>query len=384
MQNGTEKYRKMKRGKKYVVLLCILITGIVTTMTSPLLTDFADITNTDINKMGIVFSFTTLGYLGFSTLFGVLAQKINPSKLIFIIIIGYVIALTLVPISINIIQLCALFMLVGGGNGSLMSLLTALLTSVKTNDTSNIVGKAHMSFGIGAILGPILVSISHWANISWRYIYYFLVVILVIIGAMFFEKSNETKITVDKLRVDDINIIVTNKYLIILAVCIALYNGAEVASWGWLSTNLKAGYKISFLCDFAVSLFWISMTIGRIFITRCCKNVTIEKTLLVLLVMLIFSNVFVLINYNVIYQVLCIFLLGLSYSAICPLLISLGLNKNVGDSYTVSSILLGSGSIGIMLIPYIMGVGGPIGKLSPLLSIIICLLLLLIINKDSE
>lgn len=369
-----------------VILSCIFLTGIITTMTSPLLTEFSKLCNTNIDTMGIVFTFNTMGYLFFSTLFGVLAQKLNPKKIICALIIGYAMTIFLLPYTRNLIQLCIFFTFIGGGNGSLMSLLTAYMTSINTKETYANVGKIHMSFGIGAILGPVFIIVFNALNLSWQHIYVLLSIILFIIELLFLGAKYENSINVEKFSMDAVKEIFTNKYIIIAAICIALYNGSEVGSWGWLSTNLKTQNISSVISNFAVSIFWISMTIGRGIVNKFSEKYKLKNILFTLIIMSIISNILIMFQFNMIYQVICIFLLGFSYSAICPLFITLGLNKipDKGDSYTASSILLSSGSIGIMCIPYFIGAGGTIGKYAPLISFVACFILLSYLYKKDK
>lgn len=55
--------------------ICIAITGIITTITSPLLIEFSSITNTPIDSIGIIYTFNTIGYLIFSILSSIIVQK---------------------------------------------------------------------------------------------------------------------------------------------------------------------------------------------------------------------------------------------------------------------------------------------------------------------
>ena len=92
----------------------------------------------------------------------------------------------------------------------------------------------------------------------------------------------------------------------------------------------------------------------------------------------VLSNILINIDINTSYYFIFISLLGLSYSAICPLLISLGLEavEDVKKEYIISSILLSSGSIGIMIIPYLMGKNIIGNKYLSGIALIICFVLI--------
>lgn len=366
------------KNTKIIVSICILLTGLVTTMTSPLLTEFSQICNLNIDSMGIIFSCNTIGYLILSNFFCILTRKHKPQKIIYVVIIGYALALLLLPQSKNIFQLCILFFIIGGGNGSLMSLLTAYIETNNNNNTHSNVEMVHISFSIGAIIGPMLIVFFNIYNIAWFYLYFIIAIILLIISIFFIKEKGTNNIKIQQFNIEDIKKIITNKYIIIIALCIALYNGSEVGSWGWLSTNLKAQNISLYVSNLAVSIFWLAMAIGRILVKKFSTDTNIKKILFLLLLMSIISNILVLHKTNILYQITCIFLLGFSYSAICPLFVSLGLEKKIGDTYTTSSLLLSSGSIGIVFIPFFIGINNCIGRFIPLTAFIICLILFLL------
>lgn len=357
-----------------VILISMLLIGIVTTLTSPLLIEFSSLCGVNIDTIGIVFTFNTLGYLFLSTLSGILAQRCNLKRMLVVIILCYGVAIFLLPYSSNLLLLCILFAFIGGGNGSLMGLLTAYMTSINDHQTCTNVGRVHIYFGIGAILGPALVSLFNLMNISWKKIYLLIAIILLVIAIMFSKVQYVVSSSDDKFNIDGVKDIVKSRYLIVIALCVALYNGAEVGSWGWLSTNLKEQNIHSVISDLSVSVFWISMTIGRSVINKLTKKYKIEKVLSFLFILSILSNILLAFQFNVYYEIICVFCIGFSYSAICPLLISLGLNQvaTSNNAYTVSSILLSTGSIGIMIIPYFMGICADKGKFIPIITFLVC------------
>lgn len=365
----------------FIIYTCIVLIGIITTMTSPLLIEFAKMSNTPLNKIGAIFTFNTIGYLFFSNLNGLIAQRFNQRKLLSSILIIYSISIFIISYSNSTFSLYIIMLFIGGGSGSLMSLLTAYINSLNISRSYYFVNKIHIYFGIGAILGPLLVSIFDFFLLNWKYIYMIIAIILFIVGILFLKvqySNDSNKNTFEKLDLSTVKGFISNKYLIITAICIALYNGAEVGSWGWLSTNLKEQNMSNVKSNLAVSLFWISMTMGRGLITKSTNKYKIKNIISILLIFSVISNILINLNSNIFYSGFLIFLIGLSYSAICPLLISLGFEKfeNSNQSYAISSILLSSGCIGIMIIPYLMGINIEVGIYIPMISLLICFIIL--------
>lgn len=347
-------------------------------MTSPLLTELANVSNTSLSEIGAIFTFNTIGYLIFSNLCGFVSSRINQKKFLSFVIILYSVFILLITYSTTTLHLYTTMFFIGGGSGSVMSLLTAYIDSLNKNGAYDSVNKVHLNFGIGAIFGPILVTLFAEMSLEWKYIYIVISALLFILGVIFNKAQYLENSNLEKMELKEVKNIVTNRSIIIIAICIALYNGAEVGSWGWLSTNLKSQNVSIIQSNLAVSMFWIFMTIGRKLTTKLTNKYKLTDVLNMLLIFSIISNILINLNFGGIYNAVFISLIGLSYSSICPLLITLGFDKLKvkNQAYTVSSILLSSGSLGIMIIPYLMGVNSKIGIYIPTIALIICALTL--------
>lgn len=147
-----------------------------------------------------------------------------------------------------------------------LALISDITTS--TEEHTRTMNALEGFFGIGAIVGPLLVISMHARGISWTYLYLFAAALcLVMIIWSAFTKYPETKKTSD----EPINLwksfaLMGNKYAMGFSMAIALYVAAEVSIFVWLPTYLE-GYSgaaiATWMATYAVMVFFVFRASGR-------------------------------------------------------------------------------------------------------------------------
>lgn len=140
--------------------------------------------------------------------------------------------------------------------------------SKSTNDHTSTMNVVEGFFGIGAIIGPFLVSYFLTRNVEWKWLYVVaatLCVVLIIIA--FFAKYPDTK----KSAEEPINIkrtltMVKDRYAFGFSMAAFLYVAVEAAIYVWMPT-LIAGYNGSFMfiALYALPIFFVLRAGGRFF-----------------------------------------------------------------------------------------------------------------------
>jgi fucose permease len=138
--------------------------------------------------------------------------------------------------------------------------------SKSTNDHTSTMNVVEGFFGIGAIIGPFLVSYFLIRNVEWKWLYVVaatLCVVLIIIA--FFAKYPDTK----KSAEEPINIkrtltMVKDRYAFGFSMAAFLYVAVEAAIYVWMPT-LIAGYDGSFMfiALYALPIFFVLRAGGR-------------------------------------------------------------------------------------------------------------------------
>ncbi len=145
-------------------------------------------------------------------------------------------------------------------------------------------------FGIGAIIGPLLVVSLHAKGVSWTYLYLFAAALcLAMIIWAAFTKFPETKKTSD----EPVNLwqsfsLMGNKYAMGFSLAIALYVAAEVSIFVWLPSFLdgySGGQLATWMATYAVIVFFVFRALGRFLGVWILKHVHWTK------VMMVFSGI---------------------------------------------------------------------------------------------
>ncbi len=145
-------------------------------------------------------------------------------------------------------------------------------------------------FGIGAIVGPLLVISLHARGVSWTYLYLFAAALclVMIVWSAFTDYPETKKSTDEPIKFSQSFALMKNKYAMGFSMAIALYVAAEVSIFVWLPSYLD-GYTgaalATWMASYAVMVFFIFRAAGRFFGVWILKHVKWTT------VMMVFSGV---------------------------------------------------------------------------------------------
>jgi fucose permease len=242
---------------------------------------------------------------------------------------------------------------------------------------------------IGAVFGPVLAVVMMTIGNSFRVNYFILAILIFILFFVTMNLKIDEKPTSERINLKDIKIILWNKNFLRICICIALYSGTELGVWGWMSTFMEKEMELSQRQSIIfVSVFWISLTIGRIICGKLMKYFDVRNIIIVLALLSSLAVLFSGFLEGGVIVVLSVIAIGLSFSSIFPFLLSIG--SSIFPSSSAFAVMVGSSGIGIVFIPFFMGligenVGMRIAMMSPcLLLLVIALLLTLEKKKKTE
>ena len=139
--------------------------------------------------------------------------------------------------------------------------------SKSTNDHTSTMNVVEGFFGVGAIIGPFLVSYFLTKNVDWKWLYVVaatLCVVLIVIA--FFVKYPDTKKSVEEpINIKRTLLMVKDKYAFGFSMAAFLYVAVEAAIYVWMPT-LIADYEGSymFIALYALPIFFILRAGGRL------------------------------------------------------------------------------------------------------------------------
>lgn len=343
----------------YACYSILLVFALALTSLSPLLIDISRTFSLSIAQSGIFFTANFFGFVVFILIGGVLSDRWGKKVVISVSLIGFTAAMFIFPLSPGFYAACIVMFFIGSFGGVLESMASALVSDLNTVNNSFYVNLAQVFFGLGAIIGPVSAGIMVSSGLSWKLCYYILAVLSLAVTVIFISIKLPQMPGSREITLADFKHLVTDKKFILICLCMLFYTGSEVGGWGWMCTFLKQIMNFSVAkSGIAVAVFWAAMTIGRLL----CGPLILRYNIKHLIIFLAFTSstitaLSIFINNEAAIWVI-IAAMGLTYSSQWPLIVSYGSSYSKAPSGTVFSLLIGSGGIGVTLVPFIMGVIG--------------------------
>jgi fucose permease len=166
----------------------------------------------------------------------------------------------------------------GYGVGVLESVLNAYLTQLPR--AARRLNQLHAFFGVGALIGPLLAA---WMLRSWPWPSVYLVIAVLIVPLLasvllIFPKSAGPAEEASSLREKGhhglLRATVRDRGVLLGALFLAVYVGLEISFGNWGFSFLVDGRgQPQLLAGYAVSGYWLGLTVGRFVISRAASRV---------------------------------------------------------------------------------------------------------------
>lgn len=230
--------------------------------------------------------------------------------------------------------------------------------SKSTNDHTSTMNVVEGFFGVGAIIGPFLVSYFLIRNVEWKWLYVVaatLCVVLIIIA--FFAKYPDTKKSVEEpINIKRTLTMVKDRYAFGFSMAAFLYVAVEAAIYVWMPT-LIAGYDGSFMfiALYALPIFFVLRAGGRFL--GAWMMAKFDWTIVMTISSFVIFLCYVLSFVNETATVVLLPLSGLFMSVIYPTINSKGISCFPKSSHgSVAGIILFFTAAGAALGPLAMGI----------------------------
>lgn len=341
----------------YLFYSIMFLFAMVLTILSPLLTEIAKTYSLSMAQTGVIFTANFIGFVLFILIGGILADRLGKRLIMAISLAGFALSMLLLPLASNFYTALIMIISIGGFGGSIQSTVSALIADVNTDNPSFYLNSAQVFFGLGAIIGPMGAGILLTAGFSWQVCYFILGGLALVVTAGFVMIKLPPVSKSEKITWTSFTKLAVDPKLLIVCLCMFLYTGSEVGGWGWMSAFLKQNLKFTATkSSIAIALFWGGMTIGRFI----CGRLSLRYNIRNIIIGLAFSSTvvtvlsgFVVSEFVVLANIVA---MGFAYSSLWPMIASYGGNYHQEYSGTVYALLVSSGGVGAMIIPFIMGV----------------------------
>lgn len=343
----------------FVCYAVMAIFAVALTITSPLLPAIAESFALSMAESGVIFTVSFLGFVAFILIGGVLADRWGKRRVLAAALAGFTAALLAMPLAPSFPAACAITFFIGGFGGILESQIGALVVALNPDRPSYYLNLAQVFFGVGALVGPIAAGMLLAAGFDWRLCYAMLGALALALTGLFVAVRAPELASTDRISWLAFTGLVRDRRFLLICLCMLLYTGAEVGSWGWMSTFLTRSLGFSIVeSSVAVGVFWTAMTVGRLL----CGQLTLRYDLRTIVIGLAGLAALATLASGLVSARAAVWLviaaLGLTYSSQWPLIAAYGSERYTASSGTVFALLVGSGGLGTTVVPYLMGLIG--------------------------
>ncbi len=302
---------------------------------------------------GFVLAAGSVGYFTSTFLCGFLVQRLGTKR----VLVG---GLSLQALSLlffarypsPVFNLILNFML-GFGQGGSEVVTNFSVLRMERGGESRLMNLMHATFCVGAILGPILLGGLLHTEYSWQSLYRLVALFCLLTAGGFATLSFRSIDEVEMFEQRGSKRVQHRPLLILLFLIILLYVGTELGVSNWIAEYYVKilGTSVS-TAAYIVSVFWTGVLLGRLILSFVPGNRHQERTLVMLAGMCTLFLFIVLSLSRPGVTAIFIFLTGLGYSGIYPVVMALiGHYFKRGQGMAVGIVSTGGG-IGAFMFPF--------------------------------
>jgi MFS transporter, FHS family, glucose/mannose:H+ symporter len=251
------------------------------------------------------------------------------------------------------------FWLMGLGSGIVDSGTNALV-----NDTAPVDNRPreqsllHASFGFGALLGPLIIGAFLDLHFGWRPAYAVTAVGALVLIPMFSRlklprrpKSHPT------VSVGSVVRLATTPFVLVLALMIGSYVGAEMLLGDWSATYLQRIHHLDKVTAAAsVSLYWGGIMVGRLLSALATRWFTGRSLLVATCGLSLVATLALVAAPTAAIALVALALCGIGHAAVFPLVMAVGGEVFPEVSGSIAGLLIGAAAIFGASVPWLGGV----------------------------
>jgi FHS family Na+ dependent glucose MFS transporter 1 len=236
--------------------------GLTTASLGPTLPGLAASTHSDLSRISFLFVLRSLGYLLGSYNAGRLYDQRTGNPIIAVALTGIAALLTFVPVIPILWIVAALLLLVGFAEGTVDVGGNTLMVWLHRDQVGPFMNGLHFTFGVGALLSPIIIAqtIAHSGGIRWAY--WVLAVLIAPMAIWIFRipsppsQGSDPSVSIKPRRPLLVGLVLLFFFL---------YVGAETGYGGWIYTYaISTGLGSATSAAYLNSGFWAALTLGRL------------------------------------------------------------------------------------------------------------------------
>ena len=352
----------------YSLFLAYISAGIISVLPGASLLLLAENTHVSLAIAGSSFTLSAFGFIIGVLIAGLFATRLN-SKYILMGGLGLMsLSGVITPVTHSFSVLLIAQLVKGVGFGMIDVSINTIVTLAFQDTLGETLNNVHSSYGIGALSGPLLLSLSLqilnealWAYLVGAVAGFVVIFLLMRQTVPEIPRQNATQ---KQLQPSLYRNIFLEPLLWFMALQIALYVGAELGFGSWIVTVLSQSAAISLaLAAPAATAFFLGLTIGRLLGGQVLRRGWLSENQLLYISILggFISGIVVAIFPGLIVVSFgASVLVGLFYGPLFPGIMAMASRQFVNNIGIVSSVMLVSTGTAAMVLPALMGILIPV------------------------
>lgn len=313
---------------------------------------------------GVLFTAQSVGTLLALLVVGRALDLFDRQAIYLVSLVALALGMALLPHVPIVILAAGLLSVTGLASGSLAVAATVVVSDLRPGRRIEALNFLYISYAIGALLAPIALVQSFRSLGRIHYSFWGIGVILAIATALLFRRP-VPKVNRDEAAENtSLATLLRAPSTWLLSLYVFVYLGSATAFSGWIFTYVRQGLDASdFWATAAASAFWLTLALGRLAGSWLLRRMTAQTLLLVAAVGCVVAAVFLLVVQSAALIVVWTLVIGLFYGPMLPTSVGLGQSLHPKASGATAGLIMGAGSIGTMIIPWmegkLMAWGGP-------------------------
>jgi fucose permease len=336
---------------------CLLMVGIHAGWIGPFLPEIARTVRLPVERVGLIVSAGSAGYFASVLIAGEINQRLSARKVLAGAMVLFTAGLAGLAVAPGLAGLLGAGVLIGLANGGIDIGANALIVELNRERLASALNYLHVLFGVGALLGPLIVSAAFAAHLSYWWIFGGGAIACAAI-AYRLRATATIEVQTEPAAGGGFVAMLSRPVIWAISAVMFLYVGAEIGIGTWLFLYLRmAGALSPMLASSGVSIYWLGLVAGRGFSGRIGHRMAIPVftmmscalsavALVVLIVAPTMSGL----------AALAMFVIGFGFGPVFPNMIASGAARFPSEVGRMTSIVIAGAALGGIAGPWIMGV----------------------------
>jgi len=353
-----------KTSPKFIVALaCLdfLFYGLFNSSVGPILEELSIQTGSSLAVVGGVLTFLFAGSLTSMLIVGPLIDRIGQKYVLIVSMALLIAGMTGFSNAHTLPVMFAFFLLAGLGQGAMEIAINLVITDAYPRNNTGVLNLLHFFFGLGAFLGPALVSLMLSFGAQGRMVFWCAAaafLLLAVLFLLFYENRPRQKGPASQGAVSGQTGLYRTPLLWMFGGVLLLYVGVEfsIGSWATSLMNVSAGLSLE-KGALVASAYWGFLTLGRLVGIVISRKLTALQLLGTSIIGALVGGVaFLLLTGSTAPAITAIMAVGFFFGAIFPTTVSLttaAFPDHQGKAVSLVSVM---SSIGGLALPWLAGV----------------------------